>query len=105
MHAGCSRGSRQSDHGATGSASCRGSGMSDGRTRRLVLLALAIALLVTLAIFVVVGLRITVLWAPHGWAGGFFCGWVTLPPFPALSTVDVFSSDNTPIHDSHFYLF
>jgi ABC-type dipeptide/oligopeptide/nickel transport system permease subunit len=79
--------------------------VSHGRIRRLLLLALAIALLATLAIFVVVGLRIPDLWASQVWAGGFIRGTVTLPPFPALSTVDVFSSDNTPLHDSHFYLF
>ncbi len=79
--------------------------MSDGRIRRRVLLALAIALLATLAALVFLGLRIPDQWATEVWAGGFIHGTTSLPPFPALSTVEVFSLDNPNLHETHLYLF
>jgi len=79
--------------------------VSHRRIRPVLLLALATVLLATLAALVVIGLRIPDVWATQVWAGGFIHGTVALPPFPAFTTVDVFSSDNTPLHGSHFYLF
>jgi peptide/nickel transport system permease protein len=77
--------------------------LSDGRIRRRLLLALGIALLATLAVLVLLGLRIPDLWATQIWAGGSIQGTISLPPFPALSTVKVFSIGNSQLQESHFY--
>jgi ABC-type dipeptide/oligopeptide/nickel transport system permease subunit len=79
--------------------------VSNSRIQRLVLLALAIALLATLAALVVIGLRIPDVWATRVWAGGFIHETISLPPFPFFSTVEVFSLDNPQLHESHFFLF
>lgn len=78
--------------------------MSNGRIRRLLLLASAITLLASLAVLVFLGLRVPDRWATQVWAGGFIHGTIAQAPFPALSTVDVFALDS-PLHDTHFYLF
>lgn len=78
--------------------------MSGDRLRRLTLLVSAVALIAFLAGFVVVGLRIPDRWTTVVWAGGFIHGTITQPPFPAFSTVNVFTGSDTPIHDTHFYL-
>jgi ABC-type dipeptide/oligopeptide/nickel transport system permease subunit len=79
--------------------------VSDGRIRRLLLLASAIALLAALAALVFLGLRIPDLWATQVWAGGSIHGTISLPPFPAFATVKVFSLGNSQLQESHFYLF
>jgi oligopeptide transport system permease protein len=79
--------------------------VSNSRTQRLVLVTLAIALLATLTALIVIGLRIPDVWATQVWAGGFIHEKISLPPFPAFSTVEVFSFDNPQLHESHFFLF
>ena len=78
--------------------------MSHRRIRPVLLLALATALLATLAAMVVIGLRIPDVWATQVWAGGFIHGTISQPPFPGLSTVEVFALDNPQLHETHFYL-
>lgn len=69
------------------------------------MITLAGTLITAVVWFVVLGLRIPDRWVSQVWAGGFINGTITQPPFPAFSTVDVFSATDTPIHDRHFYLF
>ena len=78
--------------------------MSDDRIRRHVLLALAIALLASLAVLVFLGFRIPDRFATDVWTAHYFHGTIPQPPFPALSTVQV-SSDNSPqLREVHFYV-
>jgi ABC-type dipeptide/oligopeptide/nickel transport system permease subunit len=73
--------------------------------RSVLLAALAGLTLTGLAILVIVGLRIPDYWATQVWAGGFIHNTITLPPFPPLSTVQVFPAINPQPHlQSHFYL-
>lgn len=77
--------------------------MSEIASRRGLLMASSVALLLSLAVLVVLGLRIPDTWATAVWGGGFINGTITQAPFPAFSTVDVFAVDG-PVHQTHFYL-
>jgi ABC-type dipeptide/oligopeptide/nickel transport system permease subunit len=66
---------------------------------------LAILILTSLAILVIIGLRVPDYWASQVWAGGFINGTIGFPPFPPLSTVQVFPLNNPqPQLQTHFYL-
>ena len=74
--------------------------------RSTVLVAVAIVTLAGLAMLVVIGNRIPEYWASQIWAGGFINGTIGFPPFPSLSTVQVFPLNNPqPQLQTHFYLF
>jgi ABC-type dipeptide/oligopeptide/nickel transport system permease subunit len=79
--------------------------VSADRTRRLGLLALAAALLASLAVLVILGLRMPDQWATEVWAAHYFHGTIPQPPFPPLSTVQVSSAANPQLRDIHFYVF
>ena len=69
------------------------------------LLALSgLVILIVLAALVVIGSRISDYWATQIWAGGFIDNVPTLTPFPAFSTVEVFSLNDPNIHQTHYYL-
>jgi ABC-type dipeptide/oligopeptide/nickel transport system permease subunit len=70
-----------------------------------VLAAAAILSLAALAILVIIGNRIPEYWSSQVWAGGFIHNVVGFPPFPPLSTVQVFPLSNPqPQLQTHFYL-
>ena len=77
--------------------------MSDSRIRRFALLALAIAVLATLAALVILGFRIPDRFATDVWAGHYFHGTLPQPPFPAFTTVEVSSASTPEVHEFHFY--
>jgi ABC-type dipeptide/oligopeptide/nickel transport system permease subunit len=68
-------------------------------------LALAIALLASLAVLVYVGLRIPDRWATEVWSAHYFHGIIPQPPFPPLSTVQVSSGASPQVREIHFYVF
>jgi len=78
--------------------------LNNSRSQRLVLTAMAIALLGLLAALEFVGLRVPDQWATGLWAGGFSHGTIMQTPFPPFTTVDAFAQDS-PVHATHFYLF
>jgi ABC-type dipeptide/oligopeptide/nickel transport system permease subunit len=54
---------------------------------------------------VVLGMRIPEYWASQTWAGGFINGTIGFPPFPPLSTAQVFPLNNPqPQLETHYYL-
>jgi ABC-type dipeptide/oligopeptide/nickel transport system permease subunit len=74
-------------------------------TRATVLGAAAVLTLAALAVLAVIGNRIPEYWSTQVWAGGFINGTIGFPPFPPLSTVQVFPINNPqPQLQTHFYL-
>jgi ABC-type dipeptide/oligopeptide/nickel transport system permease subunit len=74
-------------------------------TRSMVLGAAGVLTLVGLAVLVIIGNRIPEYWASQVWGGGFINGTIGFPPFPPLSTVQVYPLDNPqPQLQTHFYL-
>ena len=75
------------------------------RTQRFVLIAGAAFVVLLWAALLVTGLRIPEEWATQARGGGFIDGRITLPPFPAFSTVQTYPL-NQPTLDlrTHFYL-
>lgn len=61
-------------------------------------------ILIVLAALVVIGSRIPDYWSTQIWAGGFIGNVPTLPPFPAFSTVEVFSLTDPNVHQTHYYV-
>jgi ABC-type dipeptide/oligopeptide/nickel transport system permease subunit len=75
------------------------------RRRSVIVAALGVLILAGLAVMVVIGLRIPVYWVTQTWAGGFINGTIGFPPFPPLSTVQVFPLNNPqPQLQTHYYL-
>jgi ABC-type dipeptide/oligopeptide/nickel transport system permease subunit len=75
------------------------------RRRSIIFGGLGVLILACLAILVVIGLRIPEYWATQTWAGGFINGTIGFPPFPPLSTVQVFPLNNPqPQLQTHYYL-
>jgi ABC-type dipeptide/oligopeptide/nickel transport system permease subunit len=79
--------------------------VSNSRVQRLVLVALAIALLASLAGMVFAGFRIPDRFATDVWAAHYFHGTIPQPPFPPLSTVEVSSANTPQLREVHFYVF
>ncbi len=79
--------------------------MSKARTQRLILLALAIASLATLATLVYIGFRIPDRYATETWSAHYFHGTIPLEPFPPFSTVEVSSDASPQLREVHFYVF
>jgi ABC-type dipeptide/oligopeptide/nickel transport system permease subunit len=79
--------------------------VSDGRIQRLALLALAVALLATLAVLVLAGFRIPNRFATDVWAAHYFHGRIPQPPFPPFSTLQVSSDASPQLREVHFYVF
>src|SRR5438094_1196986 len=74
------------------------------RLRSRILAALGVVILAGLALLVVIGAQVSDFWATHIWAGGFINNTATLAPFPAFSSVEVFSLDDPNFHQVHYYL-
>src|SRR5436190_7814468 len=74
------------------------------RLRSRILAVLGVVILAGLALLVVIGAQVSDFWATHIWAGGFINNTATLAPFPAFSSVEVFSLDDPNFHQVHYYL-
>ena len=75
------------------------------RRRTLFLSAAAATVFAVVGVLFFIGLRIPDIWATEIWGGGFIHDQIALPPFPALSTVQVFPQGEPTLNlQTHFYL-
>ena len=66
---------------------------------------LAVALIAGLAVLLILGLRIPDRWATQTWGGGFSGGRISIPPFPPLSSMRLYTVENPSVNlVPHFYL-
>jgi ABC-type dipeptide/oligopeptide/nickel transport system permease subunit len=76
-----------------------------GSRRPLLWAGLAVALIAGLAVLLILGLSIPDRWATQTWGGGFSGGQISLPPFPPLSSMRLYTVDNpSPNLVPHFYV-